>query len=262
MVSNPADSFGNFAERSSSKWLRFPPDVLPMHVAEMDFEVAEPIRKTLARMVETSDLGYLGPLPALAGAFGSFASSRWGWQADGKQIKLATDVGVAAVEILRAVTVPGDKVLINSPVYSASFKWIEEVGAHPIDAPLVLDSGTWRLDLGAIETAFKEGTKVYLLCSPQNPVGRVGWSKRADSARTRSPEEMSEVWARFKAPPRSAGCRAASSGARWPTPRTLPCWGDSPSSLLTHGTGSHTQWLKSRSRGGNMLTPTCMPNGT
>ncbi|PWL20124.1 MAG: hypothetical protein DCO81_00300 [Candidatus Aquiluna sp. XM-24bin5] len=173
MVSNPADSFGNFAERSSSKWLRFPPDVLPMHVAEMDFEVAEPIRKTLARMVESSDLGYLGPLPALAGAFESFASSRWGWQADGKQIKLATDVGVAAVEILRAVTVPGDKVLINSPVYSAFFKWIEEVGAHPVDAPLVLDSGTWRLDLGAIETAFKEGTKVYLLCSPQNPVGRV-----------------------------------------------------------------------------------------
>ena len=173
MVSNSADSFGNFAERSSSKWLRFPPDVLPMHVAEMDFEVAEPIRKKLAQMVENSDLGYLGPLPALAGAFESFSSSRWGWQADGRQIKLATDVGVAAVEILRAVTVPGDKVLINSPVYAAFFKWIKEVGAHPVDAPLVLESGTWRLDLGAIEEAFKDGAKVYLLCSPQNPVGRV-----------------------------------------------------------------------------------------
>lgn len=144
-----------------------------MHVAEMDFEVAEPIRKKLAQMVENSDLGYLGPLPALAGAFESFSSSRWGWQADGRQIKLATDVGVAAVEILRAVTVPGDKVLINSPVYAAFFKWIKEVGAHPVDAPLVLESGTWRLDLGAIEEAFKDGAKVYLLCSPQNPVGRV-----------------------------------------------------------------------------------------
>ena len=75
-MTNPADSFGNFANRSSSKWLRFPPDVLPMHVAEMDFEVAKPITDRLARMVETSDLGYLGPLPELSVAFESFAKKR------------------------------------------------------------------------------------------------------------------------------------------------------------------------------------------
>lgn len=172
-MTNPADSFGNFANRSSSKWLRFPPDVLPMHVAEMDFEVAKPIKDILARMVETSDLGYLGPLPELSGAFESFAQRRWGWDAQGGQIKLATDVGVAAVEILRAVTSPGDRVLVNSPVYAAFFKWISEVGAVAEDAPLLLDGDTWRLDLQAIEAAFKDGVKVYLLCSPQNPVGRV-----------------------------------------------------------------------------------------
>ncbi len=172
-MTNPADSFGNFANRSSSKWLRFPPDVLPMHVAEMDFEVANEIRDTLSDMVQRSDLGYLGPLPELAGAFEAFALDRWGWRADGKQIKLATDVGVVAVEILRAVTKPGDRVLVNSPVYAAFFKWISEVGAVPADAPLVLDGDTWKLDLAAIEAAFQDGVKVYLLCSPQNPVGRV-----------------------------------------------------------------------------------------
>ena len=144
-----------------------------MHVAEMDFEVAKPIKDILARMVETSDLGYLGPLPELSGAFESFAQRRWGWDAQGGQIKLATDVGVAAVEILRAVTSPGDRVLVNSPVYAAFFKWISEVGAVAEDAPLLLDGDTWRLDLQAIEAAFKDGVKVYLLCSPQNPVGRV-----------------------------------------------------------------------------------------
>lgn len=144
-----------------------------MHVAEMDFEVAKPITDRLARMVETSDLGYLGPLPELSGAFESFAKKRWGWEADGGQIKLATDVGVAAVEILRAVCAPGDRVLVNSPVYAAFFKWISEVGAVTEDAPLVLDGDTWRLDLEAIEAAFRDGVKVYLLCSPQNPVGRV-----------------------------------------------------------------------------------------
>ena len=74
------DSFGNFANRSSSKWRRFEPDVLPMHVAEMDFEVAQPIRDKLAEMVSTSDLGYLGPLPEVSKAFEKFALDRWGWQ--------------------------------------------------------------------------------------------------------------------------------------------------------------------------------------
>ena len=144
-----------------------------MHVAEMDFEVAKEIRDTLSDMVQRSDLGYLGPLPELAGAFEAFALDRWGWRADGRQIKLATDVGVVAVEILRAVTKPGDRVLVNSPVYAAFFKWISEVGAVPADAPLFLDGDTWKLDLAAIEAAFQDGVKVYLLCSPQNPVGRV-----------------------------------------------------------------------------------------
>lgn len=147
--------------------------MLPMHVAEMDFEVAKPIIDTLTRMVDASDLGYLGPLPELAATFESFAQNRWGWQADGNQIRLATDVGVAAVEILRAVTQPGERVLVNSPVYAAFYKWIEEVGAVPEDAPLQLDGDTWRLDLDAVEAAFKDGVKVYLLCTPQNPVGRV-----------------------------------------------------------------------------------------
>ena len=172
-----ADSFGNFANRSSSKWRRFEPDVLPMHVAEMDFEVADPIRQTLHEMVTASDLGYLGPLPEIAPAFEKFALERWGWQIDPSGLKMATDVGVAAVEILRAVTVPGDRVLINSPAYSAFFNWLSEVGCVPADAPLKLNGQRYQLDLGAIEDQFRAGVKVYLMCSPQNPVGTVHTAK-------------------------------------------------------------------------------------
>jgi cysteine-S-conjugate beta-lyase len=171
-MSDP-DSFGNFANRSSSKWRRFPAEVLPMHVAEMDFEVAKPIRDKLIDMVSNSDVGYLGPLPELGPAFEKFALERWGWQIEPSQIKMATDVGVAAVEILRAVTEPGDKVLISSPVYAAFFAWIKEVGCEVADAPLALEGSRWQLDLNAIEEQFREGVKVYLLCSPQNPVGTV-----------------------------------------------------------------------------------------
>ncbi len=172
-MTNSHDSFGNFANRNSSKWRRFPDDILPMHVAEMDFDVAQPIRQRLVEMVNNSDLGYLGPLPELAPAFAGFAKRKWNWEIDQSAIKLATDVGVAAVEILRSVGRPGDKVLINSPVYASFFKWISEVKMVPHDAPLRLVGDRWSLDMAAIEMAFSEGVKIYLLCSPQNPVGTV-----------------------------------------------------------------------------------------
>jgi len=172
-VLNSPDSFGNFADRTSSKWRRFSEDVLPMHVAEMDYPVADAIRNRLIEMVKNSDLGYLGPLPELAPAFGSFAKRRWNWEIDQAGLRLATDVGVAAVEILRALGKPGDRVLINSPAYSSFFKWISEVKMVPHDAPLILQGSRWSLDLVAIEEAFKSGVRFYLLCSPQNPVGTV-----------------------------------------------------------------------------------------
>lgn len=195
------DSFGNFANRSSSKWRRFPEDVLPMHVAEMDFDVAEPIREKLSEMLKVSDLGYLGPLPELGPAFEKFALERWGWQIDPGQIKLATDVGVAAVEILRAVTTPGERVLINSPVYSSFFGWIKEVGCEVADAPLKLEGSRWQLDLAAIEEKFRDGVRVYMLCSPQNPVGTVHTARElADVARLAKEYEVLVISDEIHAP--------------------------------------------------------------
>ena len=163
---------GELRLRHSSKWRRYQADILPMHVAEMDFEVAEPIRKLIVDFANRSDLGYLGPLPELEGAFGGFAERRWGWQPQPQALRLATDVGVAAVELLRVLCKPGDRVLINTPVYSSFMKWLTEVGLQPHDAPLVEKDGEWRLDLEAIAAAFEAGVRVYLLCNPHNPVGR------------------------------------------------------------------------------------------
>ncbi|MFM7014479.1 MAG: aminotransferase class I/II-fold pyridoxal phosphate-dependent enzyme, partial [Actinomycetota bacterium] len=160
-------------ERTSSKWRRFEPDVLPMHVAEMDFEVADEIRELLSSMVQRSDLGYLGPVPEAADAFGDFARRRWNWEIDPSGFRIATDVGVAAVELLRILTKPGDQVLVNFPVYSSFQGWLKEVGAKPFDVPLLRVGNSWRLDVPGIERAFQQGVKVYLLCSPQNPVGLI-----------------------------------------------------------------------------------------
>jgi cystathionine beta-lyase len=67
--------------------------------------------------------------------------------------------------------------MINSPVYSSFQGWIKEVRAEVFDVPLHRNGESWRLDLEGIEKAFAEGVKVYLLCSPQNPVGTVHSAK-------------------------------------------------------------------------------------
>ena len=164
-------SIDQLRKRKSVKWRQFPNDVLPLPVAEMDFESAPAIKTALLDMVERSDTGYLGPFPELFDAFAKFALSRWGWQVDTKQMRMATDVGVGVVEIMRTLIKPGEKVMLNSPVYENIWRWITEVNATTIDTPLIEENLNYKLDLVGIENEYKDGVKVHILCHPHNPVG-------------------------------------------------------------------------------------------
>ena len=160
----------------SEKWRAFPQDVLPLPVAEMDFPVAEPIRRVLAEMVNKSDLGYLGNIPEMGEAFASFATRRFGWTPDPLQVRIAADVGVGIVETLRVITQYGDKILINSPVYPNFWTWANETHLEIVDVQLLHsaeDSSSWELDWDGIERAYKSGIKVHLICNPHNPLGRI-----------------------------------------------------------------------------------------
>jgi cystathionine beta-lyase len=162
----------------SEKWRAFPEDVLPLPVAEMDFPVAEPIRRALIEMVNKSDLGYLGAIPEMGEAFGEFAAKRFGWKPDTSQIRIAADVGVGIVETLRVITSPGDKIMINSPVYPNFFTWANETHLEVVDVELTrseneINGSPWLLDWQGIEAAYKSGIKVHLICNPHNPLGRV-----------------------------------------------------------------------------------------
>jgi cystathionine beta-lyase len=135
----------------------------------MDFQIAEPVQQRIIKMVSESDLGYLGPVPEVASAFAKFAKGRWNWTIDESQLKLATDVGVAVVEFLRANNVSNQKVIINSPVYHGFWEWLGELNITPVDVPLNPD---YSLDIAGIEGQFARGIKYLLLCNPQNPVGK------------------------------------------------------------------------------------------
>ncbi len=173
MANQIVTPFAELRKRSSSKWRRFAPDVLPMHVAEMDYDIAENIKQLLIEKVANSDLGYTGPMPEVTEGFVKFADRLWGWQVDAKQVRLSTDVGVSAVEIFRALGTKGDTVVINSPVYHSFYDWVAEVEMVIHDVPLLPAESTWKLDLAGLEAAFKTGAKFYLICNPHNPLGKI-----------------------------------------------------------------------------------------
>ena len=158
-------------KRKSSKWRHYPNDVLPLPVAEMDFPMAPAIKAGLQDMLDRSDTGYLGEFPELFEAFAKFSKSRWNWQPDTSQIRMATDVGVGIVEVMRTLIKAGDKVMLNSPVYENIWKWITEVHAELVDVPLAEDGLNYKLDLEAIEREYAKGVKLHILCHPHNPVG-------------------------------------------------------------------------------------------
>lgn len=168
----PVDPLDVLRQRRSAKWSTYPADVLPLTVAEMDFALAAPIATALHEAVDRSDASYAMAVPQLGTAIADFAASPWGWDIDPQLVTAVPDVRVGVVEILRAVTRPGDVVVISAPVYPPFFDWAREAGARVLEVPLAFGSSGWRLDLAALEAAFATHPAAYLLCNPHNPVGR------------------------------------------------------------------------------------------
>jgi cystathionine beta-lyase len=164
-------------QRRSEKWRRFPGDVLPSHIAEMDFAVAPPVEEALLSLVRTGDLGYAHARSSgLYEAFASFAARRWSWEVDPATVVAVPDVMVGVAELLRTETPEGAGVVINPPVYPPFFSIIAETGRQVVEVPL--EDG--RLPLDGMRDALREGAGAVLLCNPQNPTGSV-WS--ADDVR-------------------------------------------------------------------------------
>jgi cysteine-S-conjugate beta-lyase len=154
--------------RRSAKWRFYDEDVLPAFVAEMDFPLAPPVKIALAEAVELSDTGYGYPgALGLAEAFADFARARFAWEVDPAGVFAAPDVVNGITSLLRRIASPGDRVIINTPVYHPFFAIIEELGLELAEAPLVDDG----LDLDAIDAEFRAGAVALILCSPHNPTG-------------------------------------------------------------------------------------------
>ncbi len=169
--------------RTSMKWRRYPPDVLPVWVAEMDVPLAEPIVTAVREALDRGDTGYaLGE--TYAEALATYAAECWGWSIDARATTLVPDVMIGITEVLKLLTAAGDAVVLNPPVYPPFFGFVTHLDRRVVEAPLGADG---RLDLDAVESAFvvaRAGGRpaAYLLCNPHNPTGTV-----------HTKEELSEV---------------------------------------------------------------------
>ena len=159
---------------NSYKWDSAPEGVLPMWVADMDFRTAPAIIDALQKRVAHGIFGYTRVPDAYYGAVTSWFSRRHGWDIDCEWIIYTSGVVPAVSAVIKALTVPGDKVIVQTPVYNCFFSSIRNNGCEIVSNPLRRTADTYEMDFDALERcAADPRAKVMLLCNPHNPAGRV-----------------------------------------------------------------------------------------
>ena len=152
-------------------------ELLPMWVADMDFRCPPEIATALAARAAHPVYGYTEQSAQQVAAMLEYLSRRHGITlAPEEQITLPCVVtGLKAA--VRALTQPGDGVLIQTPVYGPFYESIRCNGRTVVESPLLRDeNGYYTMDFAGVEAAFRDGVRVMLLCNPHNPVGR-RWSR-------------------------------------------------------------------------------------
>lgn len=159
---------------NSYKWDSAPEGALPMWVADMDFRTAPAIIDVLQKRVAHGIFGYTRVPDAYYDAVTSWFSRRHGWDIDREWIIYTSGVVPAVSAVIKALTVPGDKVIVQTPVYNCFFSSIRNNGCEIVSNPLRRTADTYEMDFDALERcAADPRAKVMLLCNPHNPAGRV-----------------------------------------------------------------------------------------
>lgn len=178
---NKFDEMIDRKNTQSLKWDGMKPyfgrdDILPMWVADMDFRPPAKVIEALQKRVEHGVFGYTITPETVSNAITKWISVRYEWQVDNSWLLYSPGVVPSIKTAIQAFTNPGDKVLLQSPVYTPFFQMIERNGREVSNSPLVLKNGRYEIDFVDFEEKLKLGVKLFLLCSPHNPAGRV-WAE-------------------------------------------------------------------------------------
>ena len=152
-------------------------DVIPMWVADMDFRTAPPVVEALRRRVKHGVFGYTLVPERYYDAVISWFARRHGWTMQREWIMYTTGVVPAVSAVIKALTMPGERVIVQTPVYNCFFSSIRNNGCEAAENPLLYDRGRYTMDYEGLERiAADPRTTLMLLCNPHNPAGRV-WTR-------------------------------------------------------------------------------------
>ena len=159
----------------SVKWDLYP-GTLPMWVADMDFRIAPEIQEALQKRLDHGVFGYELIPDSYFTVMNQWFAARHGWEGIGRENIVPTTGVIAAYSAaIKAMTVPGDKVLVMTPCYNAFFPAIRNNKCGQLVSPLKFDGKHFIVDWDDFEAKAAQA-KVFLLCNPHNPVGRV-WTR-------------------------------------------------------------------------------------
>ena len=154
-----------------------PKDVLPMWVADMEFRSPQPVIEAIKKAAEHGIYGYTSRPDSYYQAIIDWMERRHNWKVKKDWLAFSPGVVPALSFIIRAFTQPGDKVVVQPPVYYPFFRVIENNGCHVVNNPLKLSNKKYFMDWEDLESKVDDPrVKLLILCSPHNPVGRV-WQK-------------------------------------------------------------------------------------
>ena len=151
-------------------------DLTPMWIADMDFAVVPEIQNALKERCDHPTFGYNTPTPGCIPALCSWYERRHNWKFTPDQVLNGIGVVTMIRFTLEALTAPGDKVAVFSPVYDPFFAQVRNSGRTLVDLPMKEQDGHYSVDLAAFEQALKDGVKAVIFCNPHNPIGKV-WTK-------------------------------------------------------------------------------------
>ncbi|MGI5858610.1 MAG: MalY/PatB family protein [Tepidanaerobacteraceae bacterium] len=181
----PNYDFDKVIDRSknySSKWdelgkMYGRDDLLPLWVADMDFMSPKPVIEAIEARAKQGIYGYTSKPESYFESVARWMKKRHDWDVKTDWMIFSPGVVPALSFIVNALTHPGDKILVQSPVYYPFFKVIENNGRRVVNNPLLFNDGRYTMDFDDLEEKVKDPqVKLLFLCSPHNPVGRV-WTE-------------------------------------------------------------------------------------
>ena len=158
----------------SAKWHCYEDDVLPLWVADMDFRCPEPVVEALLQRVDHGVFGYGLPPEELKAAIVSHLERVHDWRIQPEHLLFLPGVVTGFNLVCHATTTPGDGVLLQTPVYYPMLRAPAQAGLSNDEMELTRRSdGQYEVDLDLMEKIIGDRTRVFILCNPHNPVGRV-----------------------------------------------------------------------------------------